>query len=152
MKATFALNRSMLGALAMTTLLIGPLGCAGVDESGELVGEAAEALSTPVLVANPSSIDFGTISYRTASTVGVKLTNTGDATAIGITLFVPPDPCRIVHDPVGYLEAGASSNAMQIMFAPTTPGDYSGTFVVQYRGAGGETLSTLSIPYTGTAY
>ncbi len=70
------LARSALGALALATLLVAPLGCAGVDEQGEVVGEAAEALNTPFLVATPSPLAFRTILQGTTSTLSVTLHNT----------------------------------------------------------------------------
>src|SRR5690242_13403930 len=123
--------RSMLGAIGLAALFVAPLGCAGVGESGELVGEAVEALNTPVLAASPSSLDFGTISHNSRGvTLTVTLTNNGDGDASSITAAVPPDPYHNVHNPPGFLEAGDSSNLMQVKFAPTTVGTFTGTAVV----------------------
>jgi hypothetical protein len=154
LKSRTGLIRSTLGAFALAALLVAPLGCGGVDESGELVGEAAEALNTPVLVATPSPVAFGTITHGTTSTLSVTLRNTGDATASSITLAVPPDPYRAAHNPPGYLNTSTASNVMQITFAPRTTGSFSNTIVVTYRGPSGAglgTLYTLNIPVTGTA-
>ena len=151
MKAISGLVRSTLGALALAALLVAPLGCAGIDEEGELVGEAEEALSAPVLVSS-SLVDFGTIALGSVSTLNVTLTNTGSARASGITLAVPPDPYRTLRSPLTDLGVEATSDAMQIAFAPTSAGPFSRTLVVTYRSAAdGEKLSTLSIPVTGTA-
>ncbi|MFS8067916.1 MAG: hypothetical protein ACMG6S_16255, partial [Byssovorax sp.] len=130
-----------------------PLGCAGVDEEGELVGEAAEALSAPALV-SASLVDFGTLTLGSVSTLNVTLTNTGDARAIGINLDVPPDPYRTVRSPLTELGVDTSSKVMAIAFAPKTAGVFSSTLVVTYRDAAdssGGKLYTLSIPVTGTA-
>ena len=155
MKTSSAPLRSTLGALALAALLIAPPGCAGVDESGELVGDAVEALNTPVLVASPSSINFGTISHTSPGvTVTVTLTNTGDGAASSITAALPPDPYRGTHNPPSNLPVGASSNLMQVTFAPTSAGTYTGTVVVSYRAPSGAslgTLYTLRIPVAGTA-
>jgi HYDIN/CFA65/VesB family protein len=145
-----SLTRSVLGALALATLLVAPLGCAGVDESGEAVGEAVEALNTPVLVANPSSLAFGTILHGTSSTLAVTLTNTGTVAASAITVALPPDPYRVIHDPPGNLPAGARSSLMQVAFAPSKLGTFSTTIVVNYHDEAG-TLYTLNLPVTGTA-
>jgi hypothetical protein len=153
MKTVSGLVRSTLGALALAALLVAPLGCAGVDEEGELVGEAEEALSAPVLVSN-SLLDFGTIDLGSVSTRNVTLTNTGDARASGITLAVPPDPYRTVRSPLTELGVNATSKEMAIAFAPKTVGSFSSTLVVTYHDASdssGEKLYTLSIPVTGTA-
>lgn len=146
------LTRTLAGALALTTLLVAPVGCAGIDESGEPVTEVAEALNSPVLVATPSPLAFGTITHGTTLTLAVTLTNTGNAAASLITLAYPPDPYRTAHNPPGDLAAGASSDAMRITFAPTTVGSFSRTIVVTYYDPGGAgTPRTLSIPVTGTA-
>lgn len=153
MKAISGLIRSMLGGLALAVLLVAPLGCAGVDEEGELVGEAAEALSAPALVSS-TLLDFGTIDRGAVSTLNVTLTNTGGARAGGINLDVPPDPYRAVRSPVTELGIEASSKVMAIAFAPQTAGIFSSTLVVTYRDAAdssGKKLYTLSIPVTGTA-
>ncbi|MEP7125286.1 MAG: choice-of-anchor D domain-containing protein [Byssovorax sp.] len=154
MKTKSALLRSMLGSLALAALLVAPLGCAGIGEPEEFVGEAAEALNTPVLVASPSSLNFGTISHNSRGvTLTVTLTNNGDGPASSISVAVPPDPYRVTHNPPSDLTAGSSSNLMEITFAPTSVGTFSGTLVVSYRGPSGAglgTLYTLNIPYTGT--
>ena len=145
-----SLTRSVLGALALATLLVAPLGCAGVDEQGEAVAEAVEALNTPFLVATPSSLAFRPIVHGTSQTITVSLNNTGTGDASGITLAVPPDPCRAAHNPPTYLTAGTASNLMQITFAPVTAGSFSGTLVVTYHDAAG-TPYTLNIPFSGSA-
>lgn len=151
MNAISGLIRSTLGALALAALLVAPLGCAQVDEEGELVDEAAEALSAPLLIST-SSVDFGTVALGSVSTLNVRLTNVGGVRASGITLAVPPDPYRTLRSPLTDLDVEATSDAMQIAFAPTSAGPFSRTLVVTYRSAaGGEKLSTLSIPVTGTA-
>ena len=151
MNAISGLIRSTLGALALAALLVAPLGCAGVDEDGELVDEAAEALSAPLLVSS-SSVDFGTVAIGSVSMLNVKLTNIGGVRAGGIKLDVPPDPYRTLHSPVTDLASEASSEVMAISFAPTAAGAFSRTLVVTYRdAAAGEKLYTLSIPVTGTA-
>ena len=151
MNAISGLIRSTLGSLALAALLVAPLGCAGVDERGELVDEAAEALSAPLLVSS-SSVDFGAVAIGSVSMLSVKLTNIGGARATGITLAVPPDPYRTLRSPLTDLGAEATSDAMAISFAPTAAGSFSRTLVVTYRdAAAGEKLYTLSIPVTGTA-
>lgn len=152
MNAISGLIRSTLGALALAALLVAPLGCAGVDEEGEIVDEAAEALSAPLLVSS-SAVDFGAVAIGSTSMLNVKLTNIGGARATGITLAVPPDPYRTLHSPSTDLGIEASSDEMAITFAPITAGAFSRTLVVTYRdaAAGGEKLYTLSIPVTGTA-
>jgi hypothetical protein len=144
----------MVGPLALTALLIAPLGCAGVDESGENVGDAVEALNTPVLVATPSSLNYGSNPVNSRwITYSVTLTNTGDGTASNISVALPPDPYRVTHNPPDDLVANGSSNAMQITFAPTAAGTYARTITVLYYNPGGTgTPHTLSIPVTGTAY
>jgi hypothetical protein len=153
MKIISGLIRSTLGGLALAALLVAPLGCAGIDEEGELIGEAEEALSAPVLVSS-SLVDFGTIALGSISTLNVTLTNTGSARASGITLAVPPDPYRTVRSPLADLGVEGTSKVMAIAFAPKTAGAFSSTLVVTYRDAAdsaGEKLYTLSIPVTGTA-
>lgn len=155
MKTSLALLRSMCGALALGALFVAPLGCIGVDEPGEPIDEAVEALNTPVLVASPSSLNFGTVSRNNSRgvTLTVTLTNTGDGAANSITVAIPPDPYHGLHNPPGDLPVGGYSNLMQINFAPTTVGTFSGTAVVSYRspsGAGLGALHTLNIPVTGT--
>ncbi len=153
MKAISRLIRATLGALALAALLVAPLGCAGVDEEGELVGEAAETFSAPALVSS-SLVDFGTIERGAVSTLDVTLTNTGGVRAGGINLDVPPDPYRTVRSPVTELGVDASSKVMAIAFAPKTAGVFSSTLVVTYRDAAdssGEKLYKLSIRVTGTA-
>lgn len=145
-----SLVRSMLGALALATLLVAPLGCAGVDEQGEPVAEAVEALDTPFLVASPSSLAFRTIAHGTSQTITVTLNNTGAGNAVSVTLAVPPDPYRATHNPPGFIYAHTSSNLMQITFAPVTAGSYSGTVVVTYEDTLG-TPYTLNIPVSGSA-
>lgn len=145
-----SLTRSVLGALALATLLAAPLGCAGVDEQGEPVGEAVEAINTPFLTATPSSLAFRPIVHGTTATLTVSLNNTGTGDASGITLAIPPDPYRAAHNPPGYLTAGTSSNLMQITFAPVTAGSFSTTLVVTYHDAAG-TPYTLNIPVSGSA-
>ncbi len=150
MNAVSGLIRSALGALALAALLAGPIGCAEVDENGELVGETAEALSAPLLSA--SSVNFGTVTRGSASTLSVKLSNSGCARASGITLAVPPDPYRTARSPITELGIDAMSDAMQITFAPTAAGTYSNTLVVTYTDASDPTgkVYTLNIPVTGT--
>jgi hypothetical protein len=153
MKIISGLVRSTFGALALAALLVAPVGCAGIDEEGELVGEAAEALSAPVLISS-SLVDFGTIALGSVSTLNVTLTNAGDARATGITLAVPPDPYRTVRSPLTELGVDATSKVMAIAFSPKAAGAFSSTLVVTYRDASdssGEKLYTLSIPVTGTA-
>lgn len=151
MKAISGLIRSTLGGLALAALLVAPLGCAGVDEQGELVDEAAEALSAPLLV-SASPVDFGTVALGSFSALNVKLTNIGDTRVSGITLAVPPDPYRTLRSPLTDLGVDASSDAMQIAFAPTAAGPFSRTLVVTYNDAAApEKVYTLSIPVTGTA-
>jgi hypothetical protein len=148
-----SLTRSAFGALVLAALGVASLGCAGVDESGELVGEVAQADITtgPVLVASPSTVAFGMIPRGRMSILSVELTNTGAASASSITVGYPPDPYRLMHNPPGYLAAGASSTLMQVAFTPSLVGTFSRTFTVNYR-APDETLQTLTIPLTGTAY
>lgn len=147
-----SLARSVFGALALAALLVAPLGCAGVDENGEVVGEAAAALNTPNLVASPVSLGFRTITHGSSSTATVTLFNTGDGAATHITLTLPPDPYIAAHNPPGDLAADHSSNAMQIEFAPTTAGTFTRTLTVTYYDStGAGTMHTLSIPVTGTA-
>ena len=154
MKSSSVLIRTALGAISLATLLIAPSGCAGVDESAEAVGQAAEALNTPVLVASPSSINFGTVAHGSRGvTLTVQLNNTGDGAASSITLAVPPDPCHVVLNPPSNL-AGGGYGTMQINFAPAAAGTFSGTLNVSYRAPSGSTLGTLytlSIPYSGSA-
>ncbi len=149
LKNKTTLIRCMLGALAVATLLVAPLGCASVDESGEAVGEVVEALNAPALAATPSPVAFGSIAHGTTLTLAVTLNNTGDAKAISITAAYPPDTYRSAHSPPMFLDAGTSSNVMQITFAPTRTGLYSSTIVVTYKNIVGLTY-TLNIPVTGT--
>lgn len=151
MNPVSGLIRSTLGSFALAALLLAPVGCAEVDEKGELVGETAEALSAPLLGASP--VNFGTITRGAASTLGVKLTNRGDVRVGEITLAVPPDPYRTAHNPLPELGIGASSDAMQITFAPTAAGPFSSTLVVTYTDASdpAEKIYTLEIPVSGFA-
>jgi hypothetical protein len=154
MKPIAGLIRSTLGALGLVTLLVAPLGCAGVDEEGELVGEAAQALEEPLLVASSSTLDFGTIVQGADVTLGVTLTNTGAGDASFVTLAVPPDPYRTAHNPPTYLGPGEASSVTEITFAPTTIGTFARDIDVTYRGPSGLTpgvLHTLTIHVTGTA-
>ena len=153
MKIISGLIRSTLASLALAAFLVAPLGCAAVDEEGDLVGEAAEALSAPALVSS-ASVDFGAITIGSVSTLNLKLTNVGSARASGITLAVPPDPYRTVRSPLTDLAVETSSDAMAIAFTPKTAGSFSSTLVVTYRDAGNassEKLYRLAIPVTGTA-
>lgn len=147
MKIKSALIRSTLGAFALTALLCTSVGCAGGEEPGEAVGEVAEALNEPLLVA-ASSVDFGTIAHGTVVYATVTLTNTGDVTAYGLSA-IPPDPYRVAHAPPSDIVASASSNVMEISFGSNTVGSFSGTVVVTYHAATGAPY-TLSIPVTGT--
>ena len=154
MKPIAGLVRSTLGALGLVTLLAAPLGCAGIDEDGELVGEAAQALEEPLLVASSSTLDFGTIAHGSDVTLGVTLTNTGAGDASFVTLAVPPDPYRTAHNPPTYLEAGITTSVTQITFAPSAIGTFARDINVTYRGPSGLTpgvLHTLTIHVTGTA-
>ena len=154
MKPITGFVRSTLGALGLVTLLAAPLGCAGVDEEGELVGEAAQALEQPLLVADSTTLDFGTIVQGADVTLAVTLTNTGAGDASSITLAVPPDPYRTAHNPPTYLGAGNSSIATEITFAPTAIGTFARDIEVTYRGPSGLTpgvLHTLTLHVTGTA-
>lgn len=153
MKPIAGLIRSTLGALGLVTLLAAPLGCAGVDEEGDL-GEAAQALEEPLLVAGSSTLDFGTIAHGADVTLAVTLTNTGAGDATFITLAVPPDPYRTAHNPPTYLGAGNSSSTTEITFAPTAIGTFARDIDVTYRGPGDLTpgvLHTLTLHVTGTA-
>ena len=147
------LTRSTLGALALVTLLVAPLGCAGVDEEGELVGEVAQAaVPQPEIVNSPTQIAFGTIPRGTESTLNVALTNIGVGDASVIDLAVPPDPYRVLHNPPTYLSANEGSNVMQLTFAPTTIGSFSRDIVLSYRGPGDLSvgaLHTLTIRVSG---
>ncbi len=82
----------------------------------------------------------------------MKLSNSGCARASGITLAVPPDPYRTARSPLTELGIDATSDAMQITFAPTAAGTYSSTLVVTYTDASDPTgkVYTLNIPVTGT--
>lgn len=133
----------------MATMLFAPLGCVGADESAEPVGEAAEALNNPVLVATPSPVNFGSVAHGGRSILSVTLSNTGDGKALSITVAYPPDTYRPAHNPPTYLDAGTSSNVMQIQFAPTTVGTFTGTVVVTYYNITG-VMHTVNIPVTGT--
>lgn len=144
-----SLARSVLGALALATLLVAPLGCAGVDEQGEPLGEAVEAINTPFLVATPSPLAFRTIAHGTTQTLSVTLQNTGTGDANSITLAVPPDPYRVAHNPPGFIYASTSSSVMQITFAPQAAGSFPTTLVVTYHDVAG-TAYTLNIPVTGS--
>jgi hypothetical protein len=145
-----SLARSVLGALALATLLVAPLGCAEVDAQGEAVGEAVEAINSPFLVASPSPLAFGTILHASSTTLTVTLRNTGTGAATDIVLALPPDPYRSAHNPPGDIPAGAASSLMQITFAPRIAGSYPRTLTVTYHDAAG-TLYTLNIPVTGSA-
>jgi hypothetical protein len=150
MNAVSGLIRSTLGALALAVLLIAPAGCAEVDANGELVGEAAEALSAPLLVSD-SSVNFGTVTRGASATLNVTLSNKGTARAGGITLAVPPDPYRTAHSPLIELGINATSGDMAITFAPTAAGPFSTTLLVTYTDASDPSgkLYTLEIPVTG---
>jgi HYDIN/CFA65/VesB family protein len=158
MKTITGLTRSTLGALALVTLLVAPLGCAGVDEEGELVGEVAQAaVPQPSLVNSPTTLAFGTIPVGTMSSLTVTLTNVGAGDASSINVAVPPDPYRVLHNPPTYLDAnGGSSNVMEVTFNPATTGSFSREIVLSYAGpaSGGATappLYSLTIRATGTA-
>lgn len=150
MNAVSGLIRSTFGALVLAALLA-PVGCAEVDEKGELVSETAEALCAPLLSA--SSVNFGTVARGAASTLSVKLTNKGNARASEITLAVPPDPYRTAQSPLLELGIGASSDAMQITFAPTAAGVFSNTLILTYTDASDPSgqLYTLEIPVNGVS-
>src|SRR4029079_12465632 len=100
-----------------------------------------------------SSVNFGNVTRGTASTLSVKLSNLGCARASAVTLAVPPDPYRTAHTPLTELGIGATSDAMEITFAPTAAGTYSNTLVVTYTDASDPTgkIYTLNIPVTGAA-
>lgn len=155
MKTTTGMLRSTFGALSLVALLVGPLGCAGVVEEGENVGEAEQALRFSHLSASPSSLNFGTMASGADRTVTVTLTNIGELDADFITLAVPPDPYRTYHNPPDDLVASGSSNLTQITFAPTAAGTFADSVVITYRDYSPltpGTLRTLTIPVTGTAY
>ena len=154
MKFTTGLFRSTLGAFALATLLVAPLGCAGVDEEGEAVGEAAQAVGVSQLSIGTSRVAFGTIASGATVTLPITLTNTGLADADFITLAVPPDPYRTAHNPPMFLGGGLSSSLMQVTFAPTTTGAFERDLTVTYRDydpLGPGPLRTLTIRVTGTA-
>jgi len=157
MKAITGLFRSTLGAFALATLLVAPLGCAGVDEEGELVSETAQAVGVSQLSISTSRIAFGTILSGASVTLPITLTNTGLADAEFINLTVPPDPYRVVHNPPTYLDAGLSSSLTQITFAPTSRGAYERDLTFTYRDAAPPgspvppPLRTLIVRVTGTA-
>ncbi|APR78062.1 Hypothetical protein A7982_03409 [Minicystis rosea] len=151
---TTAMIRSALGALSLVALLVGPVGCAEVDEEGGPVGEAAQAVRFSHLSASPSPINFGTIASGADKTLTITLTNIGELDASNIELDVPPDPYRVFHNPPGYLVADGSSIETQITFAPTSTGVFANNIVFWYRDANPlspGTLRSLTVPVTGTA-
>ena len=154
MKTTIGLLRSTLGALALATLLVAPLGCAEIDEEGEVVGEAAQAVGVSQLSISTSRIAFGTIASGTTLTIPITLNNTGLQDAGYITLDVPPDPYRTFHNPPGDIVAGGSSSLTEITFAPLTTGTFERDLEFTYRDSdplGPGPLRTLIVRVTGTA-
>lgn len=155
MKTTTKMLRSTFGALSLVALLVGPLGCAGVVEEGENVGEAEQAIRFSHLSASPTSLNFGTMAIGTQRTLTVTLSDIGEIDACNITLAVPPDPYRTYHNPPTCIGSGLSSNLTEITFAPETAGTFADSVVISYRDydplAPG-TLRSLTVPVTGTAY
>lgn len=124
---------SIAGLIPLAAALSTLAGCVVAADPGEPLGEAAQALDTPNLVATPSSLDFGRVAVGSSLYLRVTLTNRGTGTASRIAVvppdpYIPPDP---YHNPPADLPAG-SSEVIAIGFAPTARGTFSASVRVNY--------------------
>ena len=111
-----------------------------------LSGTGAQ-VSQGQLTANPSSVNFGSLSAGNAASQSVTLTNSGSA-SVDITQVAESGSGFTASGiTVPYALASGASVTLQISFAPPLAGSYSGTVVVSSNADNPQ----LSIPLSGTA-
>src|SRR5580658_4202451 len=129
---------TLLATLALIVLSIGLSSCAGVvsngakgsSGSGSNGGSGSDGGSgTAALTASPSTVSFGSVSDGSTASQTVTLTNTGTATADITSAAVSGAGLSIVGAAPSQIAAGASA-AIQIQFAPQTPGAVTGALSV----------------------
>ena len=98
------------------------------------------------LVANPASIDFGSITAGASSTQSITVTNTGTASASITQLTETGAGFSADGLTVPYSLSPNASATIQVSFAPGSPGSYSGTLSL----ASDAPNSPLSVGLSGT--
>jgi HYDIN/CFA65/VesB family protein/fibronectin type III domain protein len=101
----------------------------------------------PLIVVDPTSIDFGSVRVSQSDTRTVTITNGGAANLVISSISDPGGPFTIVNKPALPLTiASAQSITLSVRFTPTLQGQASASFAI---GSNDPTRPSVSVSLTG---
>ena len=123
------------------------LSVTGPDGTGTVQLSANAVAGVKALTITPSSLSFGSVATGASATLTLTVANTGNLN-VTIMKAAPPTLPFVVHTPLaeGQVLAPGESVQVQVTFAPTA----AGTFTGQYAITSDDGSGSHTVPITGT--